>query len=170
MLAEKGVTYFRSDQNNFGIKIRQNFQSLGRRIEEKTYRIMACERYAAIGLELGAAAAAHKKYKSGRQREKKESQDRHGYQSRETLNTAPPPPPPSIELGPAHGCDFLKSFQKVTRPSAGLHCQAQTGRRTELDGGPTGGYLPFRTRSHFRSCSTPYARRRKCERLGRSEG
>lgn len=51
-MAEKGVTYFRSDQNNFGIKIRQNFQSLGRRIEEKTYRMMARERNAAIGLEL----------------------------------------------------------------------------------------------------------------------
>jgi hypothetical protein len=51
---------------------------------------MACERYAAIGLELGAAAAAHKKNKSGRQTQKKETKEsrhRHGYQSRETLNT-----------------------------------------------------------------------------------
>ncbi|CAM6065745.1 unnamed protein product [Sphagnum tenellum] len=63
---------------------------------------MACERSAAIGLELGAAAAAaHKKNKSGRQTQKKETKDsrhRHGYQSRETLNT----PSPAIGLGPAH--------------------------------------------------------------------
>jgi len=51
--------------------------------------MMACERNAAIGLELGAAAAAHKKYKSGRQTQKKEtkeSRDRHGYQSRENAH------------------------------------------------------------------------------------
>ncbi len=68
--------------------------------------MMACERYAAIGLELGAAAAAHKKNKSGRQTQKKEtkeSRDSHGYQSREMLNTPSPPPnrarmSPPIEL------------------------------------------------------------------------
>jgi hypothetical protein len=154
LLAEKGVTYFRSDQNNFGIKILQNFQSLGRRIEEKTYRMMACERNAAIGLELGAAAAAHKKYKSGRHRQKKEtkeSRDRHGYQSRETLNT----PPPSLRAnrarsGACFSCLFPHVFKKshpaaeTTRFCAGLHW-----RRTELDGEVGGRNLAFRTRSHL---------------------
>jgi hypothetical protein len=77
---------------------------------------MACERNAAIGLELGAAAAAHKKYKSGRQTQKKEtkeSRDRHGYQSRETLNAHARPPAP-IELGPAHVSLVFSSVLPLT--------------------------------------------------------